>query len=79
MSGVTRQSPAGRAYLDLQNRARREGRRTQDLLTMYVVERWLARMSASDYAEDFVLKGGMLLASNPGTFEGGTARVAAGC
>lgn len=63
MSGVTRQSPAGRAYLDLQNRARREGRRTQDLLTMYVVERWLARMSASDYAEDFVLKGGMLLAS----------------
>ena len=30
---------------------------------MYVVERWLARMSRSDYAEDFVLKGGMLLAA----------------
>lgn len=30
---------------------------------MYVVERWLARMSNSPYAGDFVLKGGMLLAS----------------
>lgn len=63
MSRLTRETPAGRAYLDLQNRARRERRRTQDLLTMYVVERWLARMSASPYAGDFVLKGGMLLAS----------------
>ena len=53
----------GRAYLDLQNRARREGRGTQELLTLYVVERWLARLSDSRYAEDFVLKGGMLLAA----------------
>ncbi len=30
---------------------------------MYVVERWLARLSSSPYADDFVLKGGMLLAS----------------
>lgn len=29
---------------------------------MYVVERWLARLSRSEYADDFVLKGGMLLA-----------------
>lgn len=63
MNRPTRETAAGRAYLDLQNRARREGRRTQDLLTMYVVERWLARMSTSPYAGDFVLKGGMLLAS----------------
>ncbi|MFD7075020.1 nucleotidyl transferase AbiEii/AbiGii toxin family protein [Nocardioides sp. NPDC059952] len=63
MSRATRETAAGRAYLDLQNRARRERRRTQDLLTMYVVERWLARMSTSPYAGDFVLKGGMLLAS----------------
>lgn len=63
MSRPTRETAAGRAYLDLQNRARRERRRTQDLLTMYVVERWLARMSTSPYAGDFVLKGGMLLAS----------------
>lgn len=30
---------------------------------MYVVERWLARLSRSDYIDDFVLKGGMLLAA----------------
>jgi hypothetical protein len=30
---------------------------------MYVVERWLARMAKSPYSEDFILKGGMLLAS----------------
>lgn len=30
---------------------------------MYIVERWLSRMSRSAYAEDFILKGGMLLAS----------------
>lgn len=29
---------------------------------MYVVERWLSRMTRSPYAEDFILKGGMLLA-----------------
>lgn len=63
MTRLTRESAAGRAYLDLQNRARREGRRTQDLLTMYVVERWLARVGKSAYSDDFILKGGMLLAS----------------
>jgi Nucleotidyl transferase AbiEii toxin, Type IV TA system len=63
MNRPTRDSAAGRAYLDLQNRARREMRGTQELLTMYVVERWLARLSRSPYADDFVLKGGMLLAS----------------
>ena len=64
MTQPTRETPAGRAYLDLQNRARREGRGTQELLTLYVVERWLARLSASRYADQFVLKGGMLLAAN---------------
>jgi hypothetical protein len=59
----TRRSSAGRAYLDLQNLARREGRGTQVLLTMYVVERWLARLSQSTYADQVVLKGGMLLAA----------------
>jgi hypothetical protein len=33
----------------------------QELLTLYVVERWLARLSASPHAGQFVLKGGMLL------------------
>jgi hypothetical protein len=63
MSRPTRQSQGGRVYLDLQNRARREKRGTQELLTLYVVERWLARLAKSEYVEDFVLKGGMLLAA----------------
>jgi hypothetical protein len=63
MSRPTRDSASGRAYLDLQNQARRQKRGTQELLTMYIVERWLSRMSRSQYAEDFILKGGMLLAS----------------
>lgn len=63
MTRPTRQTPAGRAYLDLQNQARRDGRGTQQLLTLYVVERWLARLARSLYADQFVLKGGMLLAA----------------
>jgi len=59
----TRDTAAGQAYLDLQNRARREGRGTQQLLTLYVVECWLARLSRSRYAHQFILKGGMLLAA----------------
>lgn len=34
MTAPTRATLAGRAYLDLQNRARREGRGTQELLTL---------------------------------------------
>jgi len=63
MMRPTRTSESGRAYLDLQNRARSERRSTQELLTLYVVERWLARLSASRYADKFVIKGGMLLAA----------------
>ena len=63
MSRPTRETAAGRAYLDLQNQARKEGRGTQELLTIYVVERWLARLSRSPYLNDFILKGGMLLAA----------------
>lgn len=62
MNRPTKDTAAGRAYLDLQNRARREHRGTQELLTLYVLERWLARLATSPYAEMFVLKGGMLLA-----------------
>jgi hypothetical protein len=58
-----RVTAAGQAYLDLQNRARAEGRGTQELLTLYVAERWLARLAASPYADQFVIKGGMLLAA----------------
>jgi hypothetical protein len=63
MSRPTRSTAAGQAYLDLQNRARSEGRGTQEFMTLYVVERWLARLSTSPYAYQFVIKGGMLLAA----------------
>jgi hypothetical protein len=53
---------AGHAYLDLQNLARGQGRPTQSLLVLYVLERFLARLAASAYAHVFELKGGMLLA-----------------
>lgn len=61
MNRPTRQTAGGRAYLDLQNRARREKRTTQELLTLYVLERWLARLAVSRHAETLVLKGGLLL------------------
>ena len=47
----------------MQNRARKERRGTQELLTLYVIERWLARLSASAHASKFVIKGEMLLAA----------------
>lgn len=58
----TRVDAGGRAFLDLQNLARREGRQTQTLLVMYVLERFLARLAVSDHADRLILKGGMLLA-----------------
>src|SRR5271169_3861627 len=51
------------AYLDLQKLARSQGRNTQQLFELYVHERFLARLAASQFAERFVLKGGMLLAA----------------
>lgn len=46
----------------LQRVARQEGRAVQELLTLYVLERFLARLVESPYADSFVLKGGVLLA-----------------
>lgn len=63
MSRVTRGTASGEAYLDLQNQARRAGRPTQELLQLYALEGFLARMAVSDVRESFVLKGGVLLAA----------------
>jgi hypothetical protein len=63
MSRPTRADAGLRAYLDLQNLARRQGRPTQALPMMYVLERFLARLAAGPHAEQFVLKGGRLLAA----------------
>lgn len=62
MSPVQRDSTVGRAYLDLQQMARRSGRPAQELLLTYVLERFLFRLSSSVYRDGLVLKGGMLLA-----------------
>ena len=50
----TRETVEGRAYLDLQNQARRDMRPTDELL---------ARLAASPAAKSLVLKGGVLLAA----------------
>lgn len=63
MSPVTRDTSGGRAYLDLQAKARQVGRPTDELLTTFVLERFLWRVSQSLYHERLVLKGGMLLAA----------------
>ena len=62
MTPARRESTAGRAYLDLQALARRTGRPTQELLVLYVLERFLFRLARSAYRDRLVLKGGMLLA-----------------
>lgn len=59
----TLRTVAGRAYLDLQNLARRQTRPTDELQQLYALEGFLARVAASAYAERFVLKGGVLLAA----------------
>ena len=63
MSRVTRGTPSGDAYLDLQNEARRSSRPTQELLQLYVLEGFLARLAVSGLRDRFVLKGGVLLAA----------------
>lgn len=58
----TRATVAGRAYLDLQNLARRQHRPTDELHQLYALEGFLARLVTSAHAEKLVLKGGVLLA-----------------
>lgn len=63
MSRPSRETTAGRAYLDLRARARREGRPTDELIVLYVLERFLFRLGRSNHRSRLVLKGGMLLAA----------------
>jgi len=55
-------TPAGDAFLALRKLARDTGQDAQDVYTMYTLERLLARVATSAYRDDFVLKGGVLLA-----------------
>jgi Nucleotidyl transferase AbiEii toxin, Type IV TA system len=63
VSAPTRASRAGRAYLDLRKLARENRRPVDELLQLYVLEAFLARLTGSRFAEQLVLKGGVLLAT----------------
>lgn len=63
MNPVSRGTPAGEAYLDLKSQARQTRQTTQELLQLYVLEGFLARLTISEHKERFVLKGGVLLAA----------------
>jgi hypothetical protein len=63
LSAPSRATPAGRAYLNLRNKATEDRRPFEELLHLYVLEGFLARLAASARAERFVLKGGVLLAA----------------
>lgn len=59
----TRETVEGRAYLDLQALARRTGRPTDELHQLYALEGFLDRLTRSAHVDQFVLKGGVLLAA----------------
>lgn len=50
-------------YLSIQRLARDLGRPTDELLTLYVMEGFIARAAESVYSEQLVLKGGMLISA----------------
>ncbi|WP_220093473.1 nucleotidyl transferase AbiEii/AbiGii toxin family protein [Flexivirga caeni] len=56
-------TPEGRAYNALRSLARRRGRDPAEYFTLYALEGFLVRLAASAYADDVVLKGGVLLAA----------------
>ena len=63
MTAPSRATVAGRAYLDLRQKAHADRRPVDALTQFYVLECFLARLAATRFAEQFVLKGGVLLAA----------------
>ena len=63
MSRPSRDTPEGRVYLALQALARTTGRGTAEMLQLYVLERFVARVAASSTSDRLVLKGGVLMAA----------------
>jgi len=63
VSVPSRDTPGGRAYLDLQKKARSEARPTDELLSLYALEGFLGRLALSRHLDNLVLKGGVLLAA----------------
>ncbi len=56
-------SPAGDAVIAIRKLARQAGADVQQLMTLHALEGLLTRIALSEYREDFVLKGGVLLAA----------------
>jgi predicted nucleotidyltransferase component of viral defense system len=56
-------TPAGDATLAIRGLARATGSDVQQLMTLYALEGLLGRLAHSHYKQDFVLKGGVLLAA----------------
>ncbi|WP_437583330.1 nucleotidyl transferase AbiEii/AbiGii toxin family protein [Paramicrobacterium sp. CJ85] len=56
-------TPEGDATITLRKLARQTGGDVQELMTLYALEGLLARIALSKYRDDFVLKGGVLLAA----------------
>lgn len=63
MKRATKDTFAGTRYLDLQRLAKRSGRPTDELIQLYALECFLDRLVRSDFADHFILKGGVLLAA----------------
>ncbi len=59
----TRAMLAGRANLDLRAMAKQAGRASDEYLRLYSLEGFLLRLATSTRGQDFVLKGGVLLAA----------------
>lgn len=58
-----RDTTAGQVYNDLRNLARRQGRATDELFQLYLLERFLYRLAHSPASDQLILKGGTLLAA----------------
>lgn len=56
-------TPAGEAIRAINALARQSGADVQEMMTLYTLEGLLARIALSQYRDDFVLKGGVLLAA----------------
>jgi len=63
ITGPTRATAAGRAYLALRKQAKAAGRTTAEYLRLYALEGFLLRLANSSHRSRFVLKGGVLLAA----------------
>ena len=59
----TRATVDGRAYLDLRAMAKKSGRANDEYLRLYALEGFLLRLASSASSQDFILKGGVLLAA----------------